>query len=365
MPNVLCRISAVALIALAAPSLAAQVVPRYELHHDATFSVGMSLRGGNDPPICDNAGNIYTRFGPGGPGAFKVPVVKISPDGEQKGRFSIENVPGWEEGEFAEYTVGPDGTVHVVAAKLNRRERKVDYAIITFSGDGRHRFTMPFEVPDLITDRVVAFSTGEVLLIGTTRPPRPASRENQESKGEPAQAERPAPVMVEPRLLILNRAGEVAHEIKLAGEPSSEGEQQPLRVPRGSFSRAAVAGDDGHVYLLVRGADPTILVLSSYGEAVRTLNIQAPEPGHDLLRIHFASGTGLIAQFAKRTSERSWDSGNAIYSVVSPTTGERFYDFQSAMETKAGGSFGCYTPRGFHFLAGEDGQLVIHRAAPR
>jgi hypothetical protein len=340
-----------------------QEVPRLQLKVESVISVQGMMGGAILHPIkCDGSGNVYLRFEQ--PNAFFEPVVKISPKGERLAFFSQESVPGWEKGHMYDFDVGPDGAIHLLVARQIPKTRKVEHAVLTFTERGTHRSTTAIEAKFTSVDRVVAFSTGEFLLVGW----RKLEQEGQAREGETSEGASKKEPPVEPVSVILDRGGNVIQEVDFSGPvPSSEGGDtsngRPTVERTAVAAGVAVSGDDGNIYFMFRDEKPALLVLSATGEIVRVVKVGSPVERAVPLSLKQATGQGLLVHFAEKGPGQSFNTGASIFSLVNPQTGERMADWHST--PGVGGALACYTPGGLIFVGNREGNVAILRVAPR
>jgi hypothetical protein len=319
------------------------------------------LQGGAiiDPVKCDSAGNIYARFDQ--PKAFVAPVIKITADGERKAVFSLEGAKDWEEGEFYDFAAQPDGGMYLLAARRGKG-REIQHAILSFDEEGKFRYAIPLKVLLTSVDQLAVFPSGEFLITGWNKAENSATG-NQESQAN----KRPH---VEARLLVLSQNGELQRPVSLAGDfegaPVGRSKPKPLLMQESSISLGRTAiGDSGEIFLKFRTATPEVYALLPRATVVRRIDVAPPSEESQALNIWFASGTGLVVQFAERRPQgRGFNTALSVISIVDPQTGERLYDYQVTGDI--GGVFACYAPKGFLFLwTDQEGRLNLRRAVPR
>jgi hypothetical protein len=130
-----------------------------------------------------------------------------------------------------------------------------------------------------------------------------------------------------------------------------------------SLGRSA-AGEQGEILLMFRTSTPEVYAILPRAQVVKRIEIVPPSKESQALNISFASGTGLIVQFAEKGPGGAYNTALSVISIVDPQTGERLYDYQATGEI--GGAFACYTPRGLLFLwTDQDGRLILRRTVPR
>jgi hypothetical protein len=342
---------------------AQEVVPRYRLEVSKEIPLG-NLPAANLllPHRCDTKGNIYLRFYTG---AMKAPVLKFTSEGERDAQFSTDSVKDWEGADIYEYAIGSDGQVYLLVAQL-AGERKLEFGVLTFDDQGRHRFSLRLNPSFDSVDNLSVLPGGAFLILGSRKLKEPGPRIPGTPSGEQKKVRPP----VEPRLLVVNRNGDVTTEVALVNGNTSgqSGDKAPrLEVPSGAVNRASlVAGEDGNVYLLMPEGKPTIWVISPAGEVIRVLDVEPPTEKAVPLRLALAPGAGLVLT----TAEKEEREGGALYpgdktffSLLNPQTGERLYDYQS--NTRLASSLACYAPTGMAFLGTGEGKLFIRRVTFR
>jgi hypothetical protein len=340
----------------------AQESSRIPLRLDRAIPVS-GLQGASmiSPLKCDNGGNIYVRFDH--PRVYAAPVVKITSDGEKKAIFSLAAAKDWDEGEFYDFAVPPDGSLYLLAARRGKG-REIEHAILSFNEEGKYRLAIPLKVPITSLNQLTVFQSGEFLVIGSNKMKETASGQdgNQTQSGKPPE--------VEARILVLSRNGDIVREVSLTSdlEETSEGsssKKQPLVLPVGAVSLGrSVAGDNGEIFLKFRASSTEVYAVLPRAETIKRVDIAPPSKESQALNMWFASGKGLVVQFAEKGPGRSFNTALSVISIVDPGTGERLYDYQVTADI--GGVFACYAPKGFLFLwTDQEGRLNLRRAVPR
>jgi hypothetical protein len=286
------------------------------------------------------------------------PVVKFTPDGEGKAVYSLNSVPGWEGGDIYNFAVGHDGQVYLLAGRLDRKKKKVEFAIVTMNDQGGHRFTTTLKAPFDAVEHVGVFSSGEMVIWGHREigkmPEKSADRKDWGKRN------------VEPVTTILDRNGNLVKELELSldsieGETSGDGQRS---VGINSVSLGSVTmGDDGALYLMYRGKRPDVHVINAEGEIVRTLKITPPSERAVAMEIANAAGMGLMVKFGEKGEGTSFPGDKTVFSLIDRQTGERLYDYQSSM--RLGPALACYTAKGFLFVGSSKGQFALLRAVAK
>lgn len=336
---------------------------RVPLRLDRAIPVsGLQGAGMISPLKCDNAGNIYVRFDH--PRVYAAPVVKITPDGEKKAIFSLDAAKDWEEGEFYDFAVQPDGSLYLLAARRGKG-REIEHAILSFNEEGKYRLAIPLKVPITSLNQLTVFQSGEFLVVGS-------NKVKEASSGGPDgnQAQSSKAPEVAARILVLSRNGDILREVFLSDDleivpEGQSGKKQHLIMPVGAVSLGrSVPGDNGEIFLKFRTSTTAVYALLPKSETIRRIDIPPPSKESQALNIWFASGTGLVVQFAEKGPGRSFNTALSVISIVDPQTGERRYDYQVTADI--GGVFACYAPKGLLFLwTDQEGRLNLRRAVPR
>lgn len=340
--------------------LLAQELSRTPLRVDKVTPIGgLQRRPILNPIKCDTAGNVYLRFDQ--PRRYAAPIVKITPNGEHKVAFSLAAAKGWEEGELYDFVAQPGGAMYVLAARRGK-DREIERAILSFNEEGGFQSAIPIKATLTSTDQLAVFSTGEFLLAGWVKAQDSSPSTNQGGKDN-----RPRQPDVGAKTLVLSPAGDLIREVSLWSD-FAETETQPgkrLVLPASAISLgASAAGDRGEVYLMFRGAKPEVYVALGKARVVKRIEITAPSKDQVAVSMSYATGVGLVVQFAEKGLGESFNIGASVISVVDPQTGERLYDYQATPEV--GGVFACYSPRGLLFLSAEkDGAPILRRSVPR
>ena len=285
------------------------------------------------PVKCDADANVYLR-------KYQLtdfeatPIVKISQEGKPEATFEIRSAPGFEKGAAYDFAVGLQGEVYLLAAK-----RIGEWHIVKFNPDGRYDSTFTLE-PFLEPRQLAVFPSGEFLVSG-----KELSEKDKEPTGKLLTA-------------IYDRLGRLMWEVSLPRDVEA-GLEEAQAVALSLTT--AVAADDGNIYLMRATASPRVYVISPGGSVLRRLVI--PPPAEDFRPITMKTAGGRIAiQFEEDSPAGT--GALELFSVVDAQTGEKFADYLSTPET--GGTFACYTPSGFTFLAtrGEPLRLTIIQATP-
>jgi hypothetical protein len=253
---------------------AGQEVPNLRLRVTEEKSAAWLPRAPTLRPIkCDARGNLYLRnYLP--PRPLAAPVVKISPEGEAKGTFSLEAVGGFTESTISDFAVGPGGEVYILAiGAKEHQEPEVD--VFAFAEDGSYRWNVKLE-EFFSADHLAFFPSGEFLVAGTRRgkaaPVPPGA-------GPEAAREKTPPVL-EPYTAVFDRGGRVVRKLTLPGDvqlgDASLSAEQKFAVQAAISVGTAVTGDDGNVYLMRRTEKALVFVLSADGTVVRRFELEPP-----------------------------------------------------------------------------------------
>ncbi len=345
----------VVLLFLATVQAGAQEPSKLILKLEQTTPVPSVTRGFDLALKCDREGNVYIRSARG----FSEPLLKISLNGEKLAEFSVASATGWENGEFYEFAVRPDGGVDLLAARRGKG-RTIEPGIVQFSEQGRFRYATQLDVAPYAINQLVVFGTEEFLTSGWKRE-RPAGESEAQASNNQAQKED----LVEPLLAVVNPVGETVQRLRIGGRDQEAPGEQALTVSWRAISLATAApGDDGFNFLMQREENAKVLVVSPQSGVVGALDVSSPKDKFSPTDLRYSSGIGLIVQFDERLDERRFDPQNGVISLVHPQTGERLADYQLAPEV--GGILGCHPPRGFLFVqVNNQRQGVFHRATSR
>ncbi len=360
------KVSLVFVASATAQQAQAPIVPKYNLQAGDETPLGNLPAVATMAPIkCDAKGNIYVRFYQ--PRVFSAPIRKFTLDGENKAVYSTDNVKGWEGAEIIDYALAHDGQVYLLVDQLTD-DKKLETGILTFDDAGHSLSSTRINFSLDSFDHLEVFSTGEFLVTGYRKVEEPP----QQIPGTPppkdeARQKLPKDPPAEPATFVVSRGGDLINEVLFLTGPSSgkpsDGEPR-LRVTAGAvMSSATVAGDDGNIYVMFQSDKPTVYAISANGEVVRTFKVEPPSEKSTAFAMTLASGVGLLLKTAEKNDRGSYPADQTWLSLINPETGERMFDYQ--LSAQVGSALACYTPRGFFFLGGSKGRLVIRKASWR
>jgi hypothetical protein len=322
---------------------------------------GQGITSTVNPIRCDARGGIYFRTYT--PRIFDAPILKFSADGKQRTVFSTESAKDWQEAHVLDFAIGADGRVHLLTSRPLRKERKIEFGIMAFSEDGKHLETIPIRMPLNSVDHIAAFPTGEYFIAGYRKIDNPQQEKPQQRSSE-TEDTRPE---VEPVAAILDRSGTLIAEVKLPAGPlgvTEDSSDVVTSIPPGAIEGGmTTVGEDGNLYIIFRVSKPFVYVIAATGIVARTLSVVPPSEKAVALGLSVAQGVGLMVKFSERGPGSSYPTDKTVFSLISPQTGERLYDYQA--DKRLGPALACYTPRGLLFLGRAKEQLGILRAEPR
>jgi hypothetical protein len=289
------------------------------------------------PVKCDSEGNAYIR--PYSP--FTSPLLRLSWDGVVTS-FLVTSAPGFEKARPSDFAVSPGGDVYeLVAPDLDQT------FLLRFTKDAQYSSKITL-TPSLEPWQLAMFSEGSVFVSGFEWPPL-ADRGKRTLK-----------LTSKPFTAIYDTSGRMVKRLPLPMEEPQKGIVGAATDPRAAISLAsAVTGPDDNVYYLRRSAKPTVFVISSSGEVVRTVSIAPPDKGFEPETIKVAAGT-IVVQFV-RDNPRTQNT-DSLFVVADWQNGRQLAVYTAPIEV--GFAFACYTPDGFTFLTTRDKKMAIARAVP-
>lgn len=296
------RYEAIALVFATALSLAGQtktLVPTGQTDSEVAFE---GVREFVLPTACDEQGRLYVNLVDPEQAKMIGSIYRLSSKGAYEAKFETT-------GELMNrYAVRPDGGITLL---------RVDEGVIVldnFGADGARQSSVRLERPStpFFPDQVATFRSGEVLLSG--------SRSRSGNAAWTA---------------IYDSAGHVVKQFVLEGDHE---------VERTAVSRSlAISGDDGFVYLMRATSPVRVYAISSTGDVVHQITVEAPNGGtpdsglrvfknHMVVRFRLncqSAGTGIHCQGTE-------------YRVLDATTGERLASYQA--DNTVSGPLACYRP---------------------
>ena len=340
------------ILLLASLGVYAQEVPKLPLVVRVKIPVpaGLVKYMAATPPACDAAGNLYMQIAepaPANPG--QEPVTRISADGKQLTRFSLNSIPGMSvKSNIDNFAVTPRGEVFLLVYIGDSPQ------LVSYHDDGQ------FDSAHLIdrgifSTHFAVFPTGEFLVRGIERSGPPGKKRDEALTG------------------LFDRNGRFLKEVALADElPFKSRAEYEEQADYRKQHRAAweamwhsqtLAADDGNVYV-VRPANPlSVDVISPAGEIIRRLKLKPPGPSFQAGSLKVAGGNIVVEYFQKIAGDPQNRISDFTYSVFAAESGEKLYDYYWPAEPS--NFFACYTPNYFTFLNIEDDGLKIVHAAAR
>lgn len=291
------------------------------------------------PLRCDSRGFIYLRNY--NPEIDKVPVVRISPDGERKAFFRVSAAPEFANSGAIDYAVGLRGEVYFLTS-LKRQP-----VIVKFREDGSFESTTKLD-SRFDPNHLAVFASGDFLVVG---------HKLSEKRGRTS----------ERFTGIFDRGGRLLRELRLPGDPAPEPEDKKPRTedPDPPEDEALELGqaepaEDGNIYLMRASSPPQVHVISPAGDLLRTLTIRPPAEGFKVGPMQVAGGK-VVLEF----NQDSPDGTRSIYlfTVSDAVTGEKTIEY--VPPANGTGTFACYTPNGFTFLTTmPGGRRALSHLAP-
>jgi len=293
------------------------------------------------PLKCDGAGNIYGRFGSGGPSVFQ--VSKFAPDGAKKSSYSYQSEPDLKAAFLEDFAVGDSGEVYeLLSARKNRS------FLVAFRADGEvdEKAEIAIGRP-LNLSHIVALAGGRVFVSGSL-----AGDELGRNAGKPFNA-------------ILDDGGNLIREITLKDDASPK--EAKTADPNGDANPAvrwgrAVGGDDGNIYVMRQGAPAVVYVVSPGGGLVRKLKIASPLEKAQAIDLRVNRGR-LAIEFSLPDAP---DVSDTRIRVADAYTGRSIADY--AITPQMSEAVACYQNDGndrFTFLGSTDGWPAIVQASAR
>lgn len=293
------------------------------------------------PVKCDSDGNVYVH-----PYQLRSPpLLRLSWDGKVAS-FSVTSVAGFERADDSDFAVTPDGEVYEIVA-LNFDE----LFLLRFARDGQYASKTKL-TPPLEPHQLAMFSGGNVLVSGFEWPA-------PEERGKPS-----TKLTSKPFTAIYDASGRLVKRLSLPMEGPTKGPTKaktgPAADPRAEVALASAAtGPDDNIYYLRRSVNPTVFVISSSGEAVRTVRIAAPGKGFESETIKVTAGA-IVVHFVRDNPQTQ--NTDSLFVVADWQSGKQTAVYTAPPEL--GSAFACYTPDGFTFVTSRDKKMAIARAVP-
>jgi len=340
------KLAAVALLCATSLPVAAQtkVLVAKSRVPSVTFDDGSDHRSFALPTDCDEQGRSYVKLVKPVPGMVG-PLLRLSSKGVLEAEFDTDGAV------MNLYAVRPNGGVAMV--HVDGGTKVVD----NFGRDGKRESSVPLERPPIpfFPMQIAVFRSGEMLVAGLQYHPG--------YKAGTAIYD-PAGHLV--KQFVLDGDAEIEHAIEV-------GDARYARAP-GEGNEAvtrsvAITGDDGFVYLMRATSPATVYVISSGGEVIRKIVVNAPTdkalPDFGIRVVK----NRLAIKFSRECDDPVIFSScrGTVYTVVDATTGQKLADYETEDETA--GPIACYAPdpdrfSTFSIGAGEH-RLEIVEAAPK
>ncbi|HXZ81742.1 MAG TPA: hypothetical protein VEG30_17575 [Terriglobales bacterium] len=308
-----------------------------------TSSVRVPLRGALfGRAKCDGEEDIYLRLIDAEASEkhqdyLTLPIRKLRPDGTIAGSFSVTGVS--PRLGLMDFFVTHNGGIFGVG------HGDPPVYVVSFSEGSSPPKVVRLETDHFVPYQIAVFKTGEFLVSGIHGPHnRTPYTAVFDASGKPIKT-------------IYEPEDEDARKRAEAGEPGFRPDYMVfgnLFVVRGDV----VLGSDGNAYLLRAGSTALIYVISSTGQVLRKLSVEAPSSGLTAERLQSLSGRLAIAFLQKGMNQGVIQvvdyQGRSIATI--PNEDPRTYP----------GHMACFGSQGFAFLQTDDDKgLHINRTLPQ
>ncbi len=270
------------------------------------------------PTASDEQGRLYVKLIAAGPGMVG-PLFRLSSKGLVEAEFDTSGAI------INRYAVRPGGGVIMIHSD------GVNKFIDNFAPDGSRESSVRLERPPtpFFPSQLAVFHSGEILVAGLQyHPGYKASTAIYDPTGRLV------------KQLVLDRDGEIERGLESGGTEDTFATQQNTRAIDQS---AAIAGDDGLVYLM-RATSPVIVyAISAAGDVIRQIVVRPPTGiGSPNFGIRVVKNR-LAIQFRRSCDKVDSDScRGSTYAIVDATTGKRLAVYEA--EEEAAGTMACYAP---------------------
>ena len=297
------------------------------------------------PTACDDQGRSYVKLVKPAPGMIGS-LFRLSDRGALEAEFdtvgALVNI----------FAVRPNGGVAML--HLDGATKVVD----SFSPDGKRESSIRLEPPPtaFFPAQMAVFRSGEILIAGLQfHPGYKASTAVYDPAGHLV------------KQFVLDGDAEIERAIEADDAKYTRASQERSKT----FSRSvAITGDDGFVYLMRATSPATVYAISSSGEVIRKIAVNAPtNAGAPDFGIRVAKNR-LIVAFS-RNCDGALQVGSCrgkIYTVVDATTGQKLAEYEATTE-EVSGPIACYVPdpdRFFTFwIPSDQDHLEIVEAVPK
>jgi hypothetical protein len=295
------------------------------------------------PTDCDEQGRSYVKLVKPVPGMVG-PLLRLSGKGVLEAEFDTEGAV------MNLYAVRPNGGVAMV--RVDAGTEVVD----NFGPNGKRESSVPLERPPIpfFPMQIAVFRSGEMVVAGLQfHPGYKAGTAIYSATGHLV------------KQLVLDGDAEIERAIEVGDAryavAPGQGNEAVVRS-------VAITGDDGFVYLMRLTSPATVYVISSAGEVIRKIVVNAPtDKGSPNFGIRVVKNR-LAVEFNRECDSALYTScRGTVYTVVDATTGRKLADYETEDETA--GPITCYAPdpdRFFTFsIGGEGHRLEIVEAAPK
>ena len=292
------------------------------------------------PVKCDTAGALYMQL-PDPKHFLAGPLLKISSDGKDVVRYSLDSVPDIKEVAVMDFAVGSTGEVYFLVSSNGNAY------VLRFDRDGTYDSTIRLR-QDFAPSRIGIFGTGDLFISGMK------TRSAASSQRAPASA-------------LVSSQGEVLKYIMLRRDLKSSARQKQKwssQLSDRDFEQAVTGSfiesvDDGNVYVARRTPKGPIFVVSPSGALVRTISLKPPTNA-ELSDIRVSHGR-IAAMFVRKGGSGGIE--RVIFSVIDASTGRAIAEYYHS-SASLGAALACYVPNTFTFLASDESLRII-RAEPQ
>ncbi len=338
------KLAAVALLCATALPIVAQtkvLVPKSRVS-SVTFA---DFRSFALPTVCDEQGRSYVKLVKAAPGMVG-PLLRLSSKGALEAEFdtagALVNI----------FAVRPNGGVAMV--HLDGATKVVD----NFSPDGKRESSVRLERPPtpFFPAQIAVFRSGDILIAGPQfHPGYKAATAVYDPTGRLV------------KQIVLDGDAEIERAIEAGDARNSHALQERSKTLSRSVT---ITGDDGFVYLMRATSPATVYVISSAGEVMRKIVVNAPtNTGAPDFGIRVAKNRLALAFSRRCDSALQGESCQGkIYAVMDATTGQKIAEYEATTE-EVSGPIACYAPdpdRFFTFwIPPDQHHLEIVEAAPK
>jgi hypothetical protein len=285
------------------------------------------------PTACDDQGRSYVKLVKPARGMIGS-LFRLSDRGTLEAEFdtagALVNI----------FAVRPNGGVAML--HLDGATKVVD----NFSPDGKRESSVRLERPPtpFFPSQIAVFGSGEILIAGPQfHPGYKASTAVYDPTGHLV------------KQFVLDGDAEIERAIEAGDGKDTRASQERTKI----LSRSvAITGDDGFVYLMRATSPATVYVISSAGEVMRKIVVNAPtNAGAPDFGIRVAKNRLALA-FSRRcdSGPQGESCRGKVYTVVDATTGQKIAEYEATTE-EVSGPIACYVPdpdRFFTFLIPPD-----------